>query len=308
MNNKTIVFSIFSIFFLAVGVNSVYPLKVFTGENSLPELGVSDAPRVCTWSKVANLDDEAILAPLLFPKLKWTEVVSPDDYLAKHSLEANSEPVSLKGKVWSAEYVNVSTADSEKLDEVENYYKTFAIQHGWEYKKYIHGYALSGIVAGSPGDGAVSYILVHNGVLRVVALQAATSRVYDPRTTGGDEPPISIGITGISYEIFISEPIKLVDLFSGYKPASFLGLVLGDAVMVNKKRGGFVVAQVVPGSPADKAGIKEADVILSIDNKSIVSNESLPSVINGYCPADSLIFSIERDGQILNPLVILGEY
>lgn len=54
---------------------------------------------------------------------------------------------------------------------------------------------------------------------------------------------------------------------------------------------------VVPGSPADKAGLKENDIILEIDNKKITKNNPLYKVIASYKPNDKINIKILRKGK-----------
>ncbi len=63
---------------------------------------------------------------------------------------------------------------------------------------------------------------------------------------------------------------------------------------------------VVPGSAADKAGIKEADIILKINNDSIDENNSITSILQKYSPGDKVTLTILRDGNQKTVVVTLG--
>jgi serine protease Do len=54
---------------------------------------------------------------------------------------------------------------------------------------------------------------------------------------------------------------------------------------------------VVPGSPADKAGIKEGDVITKIGNDKVDSTHSLQSLIGKHNVGDKISLTILRDGK-----------
>ncbi|MDB4939999.1 MAG: hypothetical protein JWO40_424 [Candidatus Doudnabacteria bacterium] len=64
---------------------------------------------------------------------------------------------------------------------------------------------------------------------------------------------------------------------------------------------------VLPGSAADQAGIKEHDIIVSVDAKPIDANNSLAGMIKNHNPQDKINLSIIRDNKSINITVTLGE-
>lgn len=66
-------------------------------------------------------------------------------------------------------------------------------------------------------------------------------------------------------------------------------------------------AAVVPDSPADKAGIKDKDIILEINNKKITSENTLFEIIQGYNPGQTVKMKILSQGQEKTIEVTLGE-
>jgi len=68
---------------------------------------------------------------------------------------------------------------------------------------------------------------------------------------------------------------------------------------------GVLVAQVQPGSAADKAGIKAEDVILSINGRGVQSYRDLRNTIGLLRVGDKLTLEIQRNGkrQVINTSV-----
>lgn len=64
---------------------------------------------------------------------------------------------------------------------------------------------------------------------------------------------------------------------------------------------------IVNGSPAHKAGLKQGDIILAINNQKINNNTDLSSVIQTKLPGDILNIIYERNGQELSTNIQLEE-
>lgn len=81
--------------------------------------------------------------------------------------------------------------------------------------------------------------------------------------------------------------------------------VEGGALLTgDSSKGEFAV---VPGSPADKAGLKEKDVILEIDGTKLTSTSSLQSLIAAKKPGDEVILKVWRSGKTMTVKVTLKE-
>jgi len=64
---------------------------------------------------------------------------------------------------------------------------------------------------------------------------------------------------------------------------------------------------VIPGSPADKAGLKENDIILEVDGKKIVQGSSLQGILSLYQPGDTVSLKIYRAGKEMDIKVVLED-
>jgi serine protease Do len=74
-----------------------------------------------------------------------------------------------------------------------------------------------------------------------------------------------------------------------------------DAFGLDRPRGALV-GQVIEGGPAEKAGIKTGDVILSVDGKVVERSAALPGVISAIKPGNTARVEVWRDKEpkILN--------
>ena len=64
---------------------------------------------------------------------------------------------------------------------------------------------------------------------------------------------------------------------------------------------------VVPGSPAEKAGLQANDIILEINGQVIDQNNSLIKRLKSFRPGDQVVLKILRDGEEKEILLTLGE-
>ncbi len=60
---------------------------------------------------------------------------------------------------------------------------------------------------------------------------------------------------------------------------------------------GYGQVAVVPGSPADKAGLSENDIILEINGTRVDANNSLVALIQQYNVGDAIDFKILSKGN-----------
>ena len=85
----------------------------------------------------------------------------------------------------------------------------------------------------------------------------------------------------------------------------FLGVRLGDvtselAEALKVDRDGAIVHEVVPGSPAETAGIESGDVISSVDGKKVSDAARLRLLVGGIRPGNEVNFKINRGGEELD--------
>lgn len=78
-------------------------------------------------------------------------------------------------------------------------------------------------------------------------------------------------------------------------------------VVTEKTDGGVKVTDVSKGSPAEKAGLKEGDVITKIGNKNVTDQEELLAALSDMKPKDDVNISYKRDGKSGETKATLGK-
>lgn len=70
---------------------------------------------------------------------------------------------------------------------------------------------------------------------------------------------------------------------------------------------GALIGRVVPGSPADKAGLKAGDLIVSANGKDITDFPQLRSIVGLLRVGEKVEFKLYRDGKLKNVTVTVGK-
>ena len=121
---------------------------------------------------------------------------------------------------------------------------------------------------------------------------------------------------GLGFAIPINDAIKVAQelLENGYVTGRpYLGITyLGvedaqTAAQLGVNAYGVYVVEVVKGGPADKAGLKSGDRIVSIDGSEIGTKDDLSALMQKHTAGDSLAITIARGGQMQTISVTLGE-
>ncbi len=75
-----------------------------------------------------------------------------------------------------------------------------------------------------------------------------------------------------------------------------------------KREAGALVADVVKGSPAEKAGLKRGDVIISFGGKAVEDSTGLRNMVSATAPGKSVDFRIIREGKEQTVTATLAEF
>ena len=71
--------------------------------------------------------------------------------------------------------------------------------------------------------------------------------------------------------------------------------------------GQVVVVEVVPDSPAEKAGLKQKDILKKIDDKEIEDIDAFRAALRGKKPGETLKLTVLREKETKDISVTLGE-
>jgi serine protease Do len=75
-----------------------------------------------------------------------------------------------------------------------------------------------------------------------------------------------------------------------------------------KQQTGALVADVVKDSPAEKAGLKRGDVVISLNGKPVEDSTSLRNMVSAAAPGKSVELKIIREGKEQSVAVTLAEF
>jgi serine protease Do len=82
---------------------------------------------------------------------------------------------------------------------------------------------------------------------------------------------------------------------------------LADSFGLDRPRGALV-SEVIHGGPSEKGGIKDGDVILSVNGKTVERSTQLPAVISAIQPGDSAKIDVWRDKSVKTLNVKVEEF
>ncbi len=125
--------------------------------------------------------------------------------------------------------------------------------------------------------------------------------------------PVGANI-GVGFAIPADEAIPVIEsLKKGVRPErGYLGISitpvsedLADALGLEKNRGEFV-ARVVAGEGADKAGLKEGDIVLRVDSREVTPEATLSYIVANIKPGTRIPLDILREGKPLKLTATIG--
>jgi S1-C subfamily serine protease len=148
----------------------------------------------------------------------------------------------------------------------------------------------------NPGNSGGALVNLNGEVIGIPTLAA-----QDPQA-GGTAPGIGFAIPSNVARDIAAQLIqngRVTNSHRAYIGVQAAGVPDGQGVSIYS---------VVPGGPADKAGLKAEDVITSIEGRAVPDQPALASVLSSLQPGQSVKVLVRRsDGSQILVTVILGE-
>ena len=68
-----------------------------------------------------------------------------------------------------------------------------------------------------------------------------------------------------------------------------------------------IIAKVLPGTAADKGGLKAGDMVVRFDDRAVESSEDLARLVSRKHPGDRVAVEVRRDDEIVRLRVTIGK-
>ncbi len=138
----------------------------------------------------------------------------------------------------------------------------------------------------------------------MVGINTAVSRIsFDQGNQG-----IGFAISSALARRVVEQLIKSGKVIRGYLGVAPGSISADQAKQLHLAEGkGAIIGFVLPGSPAEKAGVKVNDVVTSIDDKPVADSSSLRNLTFTLEPGTEVPLNIVRDGRKMTLRVAIAE-
>jgi putative serine protease PepD len=151
----------------------------------------------------------------------------------------------------------------------------------------------------NPGNSGGALVDLTSEVVGIPTLAAVSPQ------EGGAAPGIGFAIPSNQVKRLADQIVATGTVTDSGRAA--LGVRITTVVDPSGKPVGVGVVDVVPGGPAEAAGIKPGDVIVAVDGKETPTPEALGAVLADLKPGDKVPVTINRGGAEQDLQVTLGE-
>jgi putative serine protease PepD len=152
----------------------------------------------------------------------------------------------------------------------------------------------------NPGNSGGALVDLSGAVIGIPTLAAT-----DPQLGGGAAPGIGFAIPSSTARDIGTQLATSGRVTSSHR--ALLGVTLATATDLFGNPIGVIVNSVATGGPADRAGIRPGDIIVSIDGQAVASAESLQEAIAGHQPGDRVSITVHRSDGNHTLTVSLGQ-
>ncbi len=123
------------------------------------------------------------------------------------------------------------------------------------------------------------------------------------------------GYMGLSFAIPINVAMNVVDQIKikGYASHGYLGVMIQEVTSDLAKSFGLgkpqgaLISQIIPRSPAEKAGLRAGDIVLAYDGRPVTESADLPPLVGATPSGKMVTLKILRDGKERMVNVTIGE-
>ena len=105
------------------------------------------------------------------------------------------------------------------------------------------------------------------------------------------------GATGLGFAIPINTVRAIAEELISDGKAVHATLGVNTRSVTDGTRDGALVLNVEPNGPGAKAGIREQDVIIAVDDKEVGSSEELQVAVDAHKPGDTITLEVVRNGS-----------
>lgn len=163
---------------------------------------------------------------------------------------------------------------------------------------------------------AIQQALKEMGVLDEMTIENGANRIEINIRKRDDDGVLK----DMDMSMFLDAPDAMVWAEAPGEPRAYLGVYSGnwnqstceDDKKANKNntavKEGACVTHVIEGTAAEKAGLKEGDVIVEIDGKEVKNHASLTEAIRSHKPGETVMVVYWRDGKKGSTTATLGEH
>jgi S1-C subfamily serine protease len=149
----------------------------------------------------------------------------------------------------------------------------------------------------NPGNSGGALADLQGRVIGIPTLAAT-----DPELGGGTAPGIGFAIPSNLVKDIAAQIIQHGHVVNSHR--AYLGVSIGDT-----NGSGVLIQSITPGGPADKAGLKEGDVIVSVNGKATPTVDDLTSVASELPPGKTVSLGIEtQNGKHETVNLTLGTF